>query len=71
MFQKILYAFPVIGWMLREAIEGPVTAKVLFLVNLVMLWILAILFFGYPAVIFPALFMVPTMFTILILITNG
>ncbi len=71
MVLKVVYAIPVIGWMLREAIEGPVTAKILFLVNLVMVWILAIIMFGYPAIILPALVLVPTMFTILILITNG
>lgn len=68
---RLLYAFPVLGWMLKEAAEGPAVAKTLFIVNCVLAWILAIAFFGYPAIILPALAMVPVIFTVLILITKG
>ncbi|WP_250957839.1 hypothetical protein [Rhizobium sp. CG5] len=50
---------------------GSVTAKILFIINCLLLWILAILFFGYPAIILPALTAVPIMFVVLILITKG
>ena len=43
----------------------------MFLINVKMLWILAILVFGYPAIIIPALIMVPTMFVVLLIITKG
>eukprot|EP01036_Dinobryon_divergens_P003352 gene3352-4412_t len=49
------YHVPVFGWMLKEAVYGPTTAKVLFVLNLVAAWLLAILTFGYPAIIIPAL----------------
>lgn len=71
MIARMIYHVPVFGWMLKEAVSGSTTAKVLFIVNLLLLWLLAIFAFGYPAIIIPALAAVPTMFVILILITNG
>lgn len=68
---QMIYRVPLFGWMLREAIYGPTTAKVLFVVNLLLLWLLAIVIFGYPAIILPALAAVPTMFVVLLLITKG
>ena len=71
MLARMIYRVPVFGWMLKEAVSGPVTAKVLFIVNLLLVWLLAILAFGYPAIIIPALAAVPTVFVILLLITKG
>ena len=68
---RLVYAFPVLGWMLKEAVEGPAVAKTLFVVNCLLIWILAIAIFGYPAIILPALAIVPIIFTVLILITKG
>ena len=68
---EMIYRVPLFGWMLREAIYGQTTAKVLFVVNLLLLWLLAITAFGYPAIILPALAAVPTMFVVLLLITKG
>jgi len=67
----MIYHVPVFGWMLKEAVSGPTTAKVLFILNLLLVWLLAIVTFGYPAIILPALTAVPTMFVILIMITKG
>ena len=71
MLSAVFYRIPVFGWMLKEAMQGPTTAKILFVVNLLMIWLLAVLAFGYPAIIIPALCIVPTMFVVLILITKG
>ncbi len=71
MIAKMIYHVPVFGWMLKEAVIGPTTAKVLFIINLLLVWLLAIITFGYPAIIIPALAAVPTMFVILILIMKG
>lgn len=71
MFVQVLYRIPVLGWMLREAVLGPVTAKVFFIVNLLLLWLLCVIWFGYPAIILPALAAVPAMFVLLLLITKG
>lgn len=51
--------------------HGPTTAKVLFVVNLVAVWLLSIVTWGYPAIIIPALMAVAAMFVVLILITKG
>jgi len=71
MIARMIYRLPLFGWMLKEAVVGPTTAKVLFVLNLLLVWLLAILAFGYPAIILPALAAVPSMFVILILITKG
>lgn len=71
MIARLIYGIPVIGWILREAAEGPASTKALFLVNWVMLWLLAILVFGYPAIIIPALGLVLTMFVVIIVNTRG
>ncbi|QLF71205.1 hypothetical protein FE840_000730 [Peteryoungia desertarenae] len=71
MVAQLMYRVPLLGWMLREAVLGPVTAKVLFVVNLLLLWALAIVVFGYPAIILPALAAVPVMFALLVLIMKG
>lgn len=68
---RVIYNIPLLGWMMREAALGPASTKVLFLVNCILIWILSILNFGYPAIIIPALCLVPTMFVVLILITKG
>lgn len=71
MLSAVVYRIPLIGWMLKEAVLGSTTAKVLFIVNLVLIWLLAIYLFGYPAIILPALAAVPAMFVVLILIMMG
>ncbi len=67
--ESIVYRIPVFGWALREAVHGPGTTKALFIVNMVLAWLLAILKFGYPAIILPALAFVPIMFVVLIALT--
>ncbi len=71
MLAKMIYHVPVFGWMLREAAQGSQTAKVLFILNCALAWILAIATFGYPALILPALAMVFVIFVALITITRG
>ena len=70
MFLRILYAIPVLGWLLRDAAEGGDKALIFFLLNLAMMWLLSALFFGYPGIIIPALIAVPVMFAILIWISR-
>ncbi|MFM2279885.1 MAG: hypothetical protein RLZZ444_2116 [Pseudomonadota bacterium] len=71
MVAAVVYRIPVFGWMIKEAALGSANTKVLFLINMVLVWLLAIATFGYPAIIIPALIAVPSMFTVLILITAG
>jgi hypothetical protein len=67
--QAVIYNIPVLGWMIREAVMGPIAAKILFIVNCLLIWGLAIALFGYPAIIIPALCAVPTMLVILVTIS--
>jgi hypothetical protein len=67
--QAVVYKIPVFGWMLREAVYGPATAKALFAINCVLLWLLAISYFGYPAIIIPALCAVPAMLILLVVLS--
>ncbi|SMD02022.1 hypothetical protein [Rhizobium sp. RU36D] len=71
MLTQVIYRVPVFGWMLKEAVQGSTTAKVLFVCNMLLIWLLAIISFGYPAIILPALTAVPLMFIGLIIITMG
>ncbi len=63
---------------LRAAVQGirafcgtPAFWTVCAIVLAVAVWGAAIAVFGYPAIILPALALVPTMFTVLLLITVG
>jgi hypothetical protein len=71
MLERLIFNIPIIGWIIKKAAIGPASVKAMFLINLKMLWILSILIFGYPAIIVPALILVPTMFVILFIITKG
>ena len=68
---QLIYRIPILGWLVREAAEGPANIKALFLVNCAMLWLLAVFVFGYPAIIIPALCLVAIVFVLLILIMQG
>jgi hypothetical protein len=66
---SFLQYIPVLGLFVREAVRGSDATKINFLLNVLMGWILAIYFIGYPAIIVPALVMAPTMIFILVSIT--
>ena len=66
-----LFALPVVGWLIKDALLGHDDAMTYFLMNCAALWILAVLWFGYPAAMIPALIAVPIVFTVLIVITRG
>lgn len=66
-----LFAIPVFGWLLRSAWHGDTREKVFFLVNLLLLWALAILNFGYPALIVPAVAIAFAYLAFLVAFTAG
>lgn len=68
---KSFYWIPVLGTLLREALEGPDEAKYLFLGNLVMAVLLAVIVFGFPAFIVIMLTAVAVMFVIVFDITRS
>lgn len=59
---RILLLVPIFNLFLRDAMYGEESAKYWFAANLYMVWFLCIYFFGYPAIIIPALTMVPMAF---------
>ncbi|MGB0660364.1 MAG: hypothetical protein ACPGNV_09315 [Mangrovicoccus sp.] len=71
LWQRILFMVPVIGWVMRDVLTKDESNVYWALGLLVSAWAVAILLFGYPGLIIPALALVPTMFLVLILITRG
>jgi hypothetical protein len=69
--QRIVYAVPLFGWMLKDVVHGDADNIYWFIASMIMMWILAIIAFGYPAIIIPALALVPTIFLVLLVITRG
>lgn len=70
-FLKLLYFVPILGRLIREALEGPDEALLAFLANVVMAIALAVIIFGFPALITIALCAVLMMFVIIFDITQG
>ena len=68
---RILFRVPLLGRMLREVFYGDKDNIWYFLFSVFALWFLAILTWGYPALIVPMLGVVPAMFIVLIMITVG
>ncbi len=58
----LVYAIPLLGWLIEDAVKGRASAKLFFALNIAILWLAAIAIFGYPAIIVPALAMVPVIF---------
>lgn len=69
--ERVLYAVPLIGWMLKDVVHGDPDNVYWFIFTLGALWIMAIMAFGYPAIILPALAAVPVAFLTLVLISRG
>lgn len=69
--RKTIYSIPVFGWLLKDAVNGGVTALLWFIFNMVGSWLVAIFYLGFPALIIPALLAVPAMFVVLIMLTHG
>ena len=65
----LIYNIPVIGWMLKSAITGSVSEKVFFLLDLIMVWAFAVIFFGLVAVIIPAVVLAIGMLLFLVVFT--
>lgn len=59
---------PVVGWMVREAIEGSDRDRWFFALNLALVVGLAIAFFGLQAVFFIALALVPVAFVLILIL---
>ncbi len=66
---RALYWIPLFGWLLRDAVNGDTLSRIFFAVNLLALWALAVVIFGYAAVIIPALLLTVAMLAIIVALT--
>ncbi|MEQ9608395.1 MAG: hypothetical protein RLN99_12090 [Kiloniellaceae bacterium] len=69
MLLAALYAVPLAGWLLKDAVEGSGSAKAFFAFNGFLLLAAAIAVFGYPVLIVAALTAVPVIFAGLFVLT--
>ncbi|MEM5472482.1 hypothetical protein WNZ14_12155 [Hoeflea sp. AS60] len=61
----------IIGFLGWAAWRGSETEKVMFIVNIVFLWLSAIWFFGYPALIIPAVAAAISYLALLVVMTSA
>mgnify|MGYP001156495873 CR=1 FL=1 len=71
MLRTIVFAIPVFGWLLKSAYFGGDREKVMFVINMALIWLLAIYLFGYPAVIIPAVAAAGLYLAALVIFTAG
>ena len=64
-----IYWVPLLGILVREAVEGPDDAKLVFLINVAMVICLLVMFFGFPALLLIALSGAAIIFALLLSIT--
>lgn len=71
MASVILAYAAVIGFLGWAAWHSGMTEKAMFVVNVVLLWISAIWFFGYPALIVPAVLAAAVYLALLVVMTSS
>ena len=71
LWQRIVYAIPLFGWMARDAANGAPDDLWYTLGAVLSMWGCLIMLFGLPGLYLPALAMVPVMFLLLILVSRG
>lgn len=69
--ERLLYAVPILGWMLKDVVHGDRDNIWYFLAAVLSLWIMAIMSFGFPALVVPVVLAVPAVFIVLVTITRG
>jgi hypothetical protein len=69
--ERVLYAVPILGWMLKDVVHGDRDNIWYFLAAILSIWIMAIMTFGFPAVVLPMVVLVPAVFLLLVTITRG
>ncbi|MBN2905736.1 MAG: hypothetical protein JXJ18_03395 [Rhodobacteraceae bacterium] len=68
---RIVLAIPVIGWVVRDLLEGDKDSIWYLLGGLGCLWVIAIMTWGVPALYLPAVAAVPFMLIVILLISRG
>ena len=68
---KVIYLVPILGRMVREAVEGPDEALLAFIANIVMVLAIVVINFGFPALLTIALTAAAVIFALIIRFTLG
>ncbi len=68
---SIAYRIPIIGWMLKSAVQGDDSELVYFLLCLLLGWGLCLMIFGYPALIIGALSAAAIALATILVLTRG
>jgi hypothetical protein len=71
LWERAIYAVPLIGWMLKDVVHGEADNVYHFLFAVICLWVISGLQFGLVGVVLPAVALVPVIFGALLLITRG
>lgn len=71
LWERMIYAIPLLGWMIKDVVHGEPDNIYHFLFAVVCLWIIAGLQFGAVGVVIPALVFVPVIMLTLVLLTRG
>jgi hypothetical protein len=71
LWQRLLFAIPLIGRISKEVAYGETENFVYALITLVCLWGCSVLLFDIPGLYLPAVALVPVMFVLLIAISRG
>ncbi len=71
LIERIVFAIPVLGWMLKDVVYGDRDNIYYFIGALLSLWGIAILQFGLLGLFLPALALVPVIFLTLVILTRG
>jgi hypothetical protein len=71
LWERMIYAIPLIGWMIKDVVHGEPDNIYHFLAGIVFLWIILGIVFGYPGIIIPALILAPLILFTLVLISRG
>lgn len=71
LWERLIYAIPIFGWMLKDVVHGDPDNIYYFMATLVMMWILAGMIFGYPGIIIPAVIYAIVILALLVIITRG
>ncbi|WP_375228654.1 hypothetical protein [Roseobacter sp. S98] len=71
LWQRLLFAIPVIGWIARDVTFGDQNNVWFALIFFFSSWMSSALIFGLPGLYLPALALVPVIFVLLLMITWG
>ncbi|MEM9550169.1 MAG: hypothetical protein AAGA05_03275 [Pseudomonadota bacterium] len=70
-WQRLLFAVPIFGWVARDLTLGDADNVWYALGGFASLWAISVVLFGIPGLYIPALLLVPVIWVVLLLITRG